>query len=226
MKRLFKIIFIIFFFLLGVLIVLGIREFVYVMYDKTHNPLVMYKESKFHTPPRDFLAKAFERIPQAKPGDVALILAAEIAERDLEIPHKKGYHLIAVDYQSIYYDLILPQDRVTYVRDADFDFSSVKDCELIMASFVLPFYSPKQFPGFMRDIKNCLKPGGYFIGNFLGPDTTLFQNTQKEVTYLTKNQVVDLFEGFKIIALKESREPHEKLKGVEHLIEVFAVKRE
>lgn len=240
MKRIFKRFFFLLSFFFVLFLFLGVGIFIHGMYDKMHNPFVVYRESKFHASGRDFLVKAFENIPSAKTGQSAVVLAAEIAEQDLIFPLRKGYHVQAVDYQTIYYDFMPPEDdiykdKISHISanltppldeiPDKFNFSSfAKDCDLMMASFILPFYDPKHFPHMMKSIQNCLKPGGYFIGNFLGPETTLFHNVKKEINYLTKDEILELFANFKIIELKESKKPHDKLKGIEHLIEVFAVK--
>ena len=60
-------------------------------------------------------------------------------------------------------------------------------------------------------IKTSILPNGYFVGNFFGQNDDWY-STRPKMTFLTKEQVVDLFREFEIIRFKEIEE--DKLTGL------------
>lgn len=194
--------------------------------DKYTNPTVVFLENKFHKPGRIFIIEVFKEIPNVTADKKALVLAADVAGNDTVLPLKKGYSLIAVDSGQIYYDLIIPEkekhkEKIKIVSEINFD--NISNLDLVMASFVLPFYSSKNFTDLWRDIDNNLNIGGYFIGNFFDPAFNTFENHEK-MTFHTKQQVVDLFHNYEILKIEEVKTKSLKRNCVEYYYEVFAKK--
>ncbi|MCE2952025.1 MAG: hypothetical protein ACK5TR_04715 [Alphaproteobacteria bacterium] len=196
-----------------------------IMHDKAANPYVAYWETHFHQPTRPFLAKALKTIPRANHAQQALILAADVAQNDLSLVLEKGYALTLVDQGLIYYDLFLPKGGEKSFILKDLDDPALPQVSLVMASFILPFYAPSAFQQAWQTLDGHLSKGGYFIGTFLGPRTTLFGAPKKDtMTYLTKDDVEGLFQGYEILLWEARLIPWENPKGVEERIEVLARK--
>lgn len=201
--------------------------FIIIMIDKKTNPIVIFLEDKFHKPRREFIVQAFTQIPQAMPGQTALDLAADINESDLIFPLEKGYRLIAIDTQSVYYDLTIP-DQQRYASRISIahklDIASLPQLDLVMASFILPFYNPARFRQIWQDLTHKIKPGGYFLGNFFGADCSVFPDSTGVIVH-TRQEVTALFDMFRILHIQEVKQKAAKQDGIEHYYEVFAQKK-
>jgi hypothetical protein len=198
------------------------------MWDKFNNPVVVYLEDKFHHPGRSFIVNAFKQIPLAQPGQVALILDARVAEKDITLPLEKGYEIVAVDSGEIYYDLMIPDqdkypDRIKIVKEWGEGITPKVD--IVMASFVFPLYRPDAFKEEWMYVDAQLKEGGYFIGNFMHPDSTVFSADRKSrMTFHSKDDLSDLFKEYEILVLEEVNKSI-PLKGTDHYFEVLARKK-
>ena len=216
---------IIFFF---ILLTIPIIIFGCVMVDKHTNPFIVYWEDKFHNPKRDFIIQAFEKIPTAIPGQTALMLAADISEKDAILPLQKGYDLIANDTRLIYYDLMIPnyeyyKDKIKIIYDLNFN--NMPSLDLVMASFILPFCSSEKFKTTWYSIDQKIKINGYFIGNFFDPDFEIFKgNNRNGMTFHTKQEVLDFFNNYEILKFKEVKQASIKQNGFEYYYEIFARK--
>ncbi|MFN7640405.1 MAG: hypothetical protein ACK5PR_01500 [bacterium] len=130
-----------------------------------------------------------------------------------------------MDQGLIYYDLFLPKGGEKSFILKDLDDPALPQVSLVMASFILPFYAPSAFQQAWQTLDGHLSKGGYFIGTFLGPRTTLFGAPKKDtMTYLTKDDVEGLFQGYEILLWEARPIPWENPKGVEERIEVLARK--
>jgi hypothetical protein len=196
-----------------------------IMHDKETNPYVVYWESHFHQPARPFLKEALTKIPKARQEQKALILAADVAQNDLSLVLEKRYALTLVDQGLIYYDLLLPKGCEKSLVLKDLEAPALPQVSLVVASFILPFYAPHDFRKAWQTLDRHLDKGGYFIGTFLGPRTTLFGDSKKDtMTYLTKDDVERLLQGYEILLWEARLIPWENPKGVEERIEVMARK--
>ena len=77
-----------------------------------------------------------------------------------------------------------------------------KDVDLIVANYSLPFCNNEQINDVWRNIVNNIKTKGYFVGNFFGMNDS-WNGVESNMTFLTKEQVLDLFEEFDVIKFKE-----------------------
>jgi tellurite methyltransferase len=59
-------------------------------------------------------------------------------------------------------------DRLTthVARFADLE---IPECDVVFAQLSLPFAPPDVFPGLWEKVTGAVKPGGFFVGQFLGP---------------------------------------------------------
>ncbi|WP_253300208.1 hypothetical protein [Wolbachia endosymbiont of Chironomus riparius] len=199
------------------------------MIDKHTNPLVIYLEGKLKSSRRTFIQELFHEIPEASKNQIALVIAADIAEKDMILPLQKGYDLIAFDSQLVYYDLFIP-DREKYKDNkikifSDWDFNKLPKLDIVMASFILPLYDRETFHTRWNQINNKIKIGGYFIGNFFDPQWNLFsEKKRKNMIFHTKQEILDLLQNYEVIKIQEVKEYSSKLKGNDYYYEVFAKK--
>jgi hypothetical protein len=201
--------------------------FIQIGIDKETNPIVMYLEDKFHHPQRTFIKEAFSEIPQASPNEVALVIAADIAEGDIIFPLQKGYNLIAFDSRLIYYDLIIPanyRDKIK-IFFKDWDYEALPKLDIVMASFILPLYDSETFQTVWKNINEKIKVNGYFVGNFFDPQHDIFPKKRREgMVFHTKQEVLAIFRDYEILKIQEIRDYLSKPKGNDHYYEVFAKK--
>lgn len=79
----------------------------------------------------------------------------------------------------------------------DFENLKIKETDLIIANFSLSFCNNNKFEEIWEIIRESIRAGGYFVGNFLG-DRDSWTKTKSEMTFFTKKQVENLFIDFKI----------------------------
>jgi len=213
---------------LGIILAVPLCFFLMVMREKHTNPVIIYLENKFHHPHRDFLLEAFKEIPNASFKQTALMLGADVGEKDSLLPLQKGYSLMAVDERMIYYEFMIPQyatykDQITVLPKLDLEV--LPELDLVMASFIFPFYTPEKFRETWQAIDEKMNSGGCFVGNFFDPDFEIFSSDERrDMSFHTKAQVMDLLEHYKILRFEEVKKFSEVQKGYEHYYEVLAVK--
>lgn len=74
---------------------------------------------------------------------------------------------------------------------------------LIVANFSLPFSKKEYFNLIWNEINNSLLKGGYFVGNFFGLRDT-WAETKENRVFLSRKQVLELFNEFEIIDFQEN----------------------
>lgn len=106
-----------------------------------------------------------------------------------------------------------------------FENSRLPSVDLVNSYNSLSYCDPNYFDSFIIKIKNSINMNGIFVGNFFGVEDSW--NGRKNMTFLSKEEVIDLFKDFDIIELSEI-----KKKGVTslkkekfwHFIDVIAIK--
>lgn len=183
-------------------------------------PTQLYLREKTHSPSRPFMDKVFKQIQKIPfNSKKALMIAAEIRQDDLPYVKEKGYRVIAHDAETILWKIL--GYKVDIIKSID-PFPKV---DLIMASFILPFYG--YFDVYFEQIKLNLNSKGYFIGNFMASDSTIFSESEKNrkpITFHTEDQVKALFKEFIILDFEDVKNT-DKNGNVEHYFEVFAQKK-
>ena len=198
---------------------------------RKEHPISDYLTEKYTRQSRPFILQAFKMLANAQPGQTALVLSAELADRDVSLPLEKGYNIIVFDEARIGFELIIPNShlypgRIKY--DWDFenpDLNRFPVVDLLMASFVLPFYAPETFKSNWQILNSKIKPGGYFIGNFFDPRFNIFKDEiRKDMTFLKKEEVLALFKDYDILIFNEVQKVSEK--KTEYYYEVLARKKQ
>ena len=165
---------------------------------------------------RPTLLDAVDRFPA--PG-LAVDLGAGTGRDTLELL-RRGWHVLAIDRET---EAI---DRLTELAGADagrleiqvarFERASWPECELVNASFALPFCPPAEFPGLWRRIVDSIITGGRFAGQFFGPNddwarTGLLVQTHAELAQLLlpfEVELLDEFEGMGPTAIGKTKHWH------------------
>ena len=102
----------------------------------------------------------------------------------------------------------------------DFDFGDQR-YDLAAALFALPFNPPETFDGVFRRIKQSLKSGGVFCGQFFGVNDTW--SNKETMTLHTKQQVEALFGDMVVIQLTEKEEDGTTANGTPKHWHVFHI---
>lgn len=83
-----------------------------------------------------------------------------------------------------------------------FEYIELEKNNLVVANFSLPFCNKNNFKELWNKINNSILKDGYFVGKFFGINDE-WKSTKEEMTFLTKEQVIELFKDFEIIEFKE-----------------------
>ncbi len=101
-------------------------------------------------------------------------------------------------------------------------------CGLVIANLSLFFANPDRFSQTWKNISDCIKEGGVFSGDFMGPEDSWVSGSRHQINALTRQQVEALFEQFEIIRFEEHNEEGMTALGKSknwHTFSVVAVKR-
>ncbi len=135
--------------------------------DRTWNPWARYLELA-GSDPRETLLDALTRFP--RPG-LAVDLGAG-SGRDTAELLRRGWSVIAIDRER---DAIERLHRLVggdsvrlETRVARYEDSSWPVCDLVNASFALPFCPPAAFSALWERITDSIRPGGRFAGQLFG----------------------------------------------------------
>jgi len=156
-------------------------------------------------PPRDTLLAAlaaFER--EGRAAGFAVDLAAGEGRDTLELL-ERGWRVLATDAEPAAFAYLRPRvpsaalDRLTTTL-ASFEDTVLPHCDLVNASFALPFCKPLQLPGLWARVVSAIRPGGRFAGQFFGDRDTWASRADR--SHHTHDQVVTMLAGFDIEMLR------------------------
>ncbi len=157
-------------------------------------------------PPRETLVTALDSFArEGFAGGLAVDLAAGEGRDTLELL-KRGWRVVATDSHPAAFSYLWPRvpeslkPRLTTL-EVTFSETLVPDCDLVNASFALPFCEPQQFPGFWSRIVAAVRPGGRFAGQFFGRRDTWASLPGR--SHHSREEVLNLLEGFEIEVMKE-----------------------
>ena len=128
------------------------------------------------------------------------------AGRDTVYLIKNGWNVLAIDKENVEKRICEKLDKdefkkFRFIRQ-EFEKLELESNNLIVANFSLPFCNKNNFRELWNKINKSIIEGGYFVGNFFGINDE-WQKTKEKMTFLTKEQVIELFEDFEIIKFKE-----------------------
>jgi hypothetical protein len=193
--------------------------------------LFIYLEDKITNPRGEFIKQCFQTIPEDNPGKNALVIGADVIGTDMFLPLERGYKEIAFDGKSTYYEVFVPirykyRSRNLTITE-DWDLAPLPKLDLVMARFVFPlrYHSKENFNIMFKQLDDKINVGGYFIGNFFGPEHSIFaERPDLSIVIHSEDEIRALFSDYEILALEEVKKTTMKQPGLDHRYEVFARK--
>lgn len=116
-------------------------------------------------------------------------------------------------------DLVSPQHLTMQL--APFEAVKLPRCDLLNASFSLPFCDPQHFDSLWDRITEAIKPGGRFCGQFFGERDSWASIPDR--SHHTRAQVEAFLESFGIEMLKEEEREGQDCSGVGKHWHVFHI---
>lgn len=147
--------------------------------------------------PRETLLEAVGRF--ADPG-VAIDLGCGTGRDTFELL-RRGWHVTAIDSQPEalrrLVEKVGPDDRrVLETQVASYHDAVLPPCDLVNASWSLPFCAPEPFNGIWTRIEESLRPGGRFCGQLFG-DRDGWAPAD-DITFLTRHEAERLLDRFEV----------------------------
>jgi hypothetical protein len=136
---------------------------------------------------------------------------------------ERGWRVVATDSHPEAFEEA--RSRLTTV-EVDFETMQVPDCDLVNASFALPFCNPAHFPALWSRIVAAIRPGGRFAGQFFGDRDTWASLPGR--THHSRDAVLQLLRDFDIELMnEEERDDAPELRNPKHwqIFHVSARKR-
>ena len=126
--------------------------------------------------------------------------------RDTKYLLDQGFDVTAVDPSAVSKELgeQLGNPQFTFVQEVIGKWNFPENhFSLVNAQGVLFHFTPESFPRLITNIEKSLISGGVLCANFIGPNDT-WNNPDKNVTVLSREQLVDALSGFDIQKIDES----------------------
>lgn len=179
-----------------------------------------YFTSVLGKPPRETLLSAMDYFEQEGfAGGLAVDVAAGEGRDTLELL-SRGWHVIATDNHPDAFPLLrsrVPEDQLSRLTTEDVDFARMRIplCDLVNASFALPFCHPEDFPGLWEKICTAIRPGGRFAGQFFGNRDSWASLPGR--SHQSKEEVLALMKDFEIDKMRiEERDDAPDLRSPKH----------
>lgn len=144
---------------------------------------------------------------------------------------ENGWNVIAVDthlpvLEQLRQNAGAEQQEKLQTIHCSFETFPLSPCTLINASFSIPFSHPDAFPDLWTQIQNALPSGGIFSGHLFGIHDSW--NTRQDMTFHTREAVLELLRDFEIIWLEETQKEGKTIGGAPknwHVFHITAVKK-
>lgn len=112
------------------------------------------------------------------------------------------------------------------IHQSGFGDAPIPACDLVNASFALPFCKPGEFADLWARIVGAIKPGGRFAGQLFGDRDSW--STIEDRTHFTRDEAIALFDGFILEQFNEDEHEGEDAQSNQkhwHVFHVVACKR-
>ena len=127
--------------------------------------------------------------------------------RDTIFLIKNNWNVTAIDREDTK-DIIkkrLDQDELKRFKFSCQNFEDIKleKNDLVISNFSIPYCNKDFFDEFWKKIVESININGYFVGNFWGINDS-WSNIKNKMIFLSKEQVMELFEDFNVIDFQEN----------------------
>ena len=164
--------------------------------------------------PRETLLAAVERF--AAPGN-AIDLGCGTGRDTVELL-RRGWHVVAIDSSAEAIRRVRAatgDDERLETQVAAYEEAALPECDLVNASWALPFCRPEIFGVVWERIVDALRPGGRFAGQLFGDRDEW--SIEDDMTFHTRTEAEALFRGFELERFDELEEDGETvLKNPKH----------
>ena len=148
------------------------------------------------------------------------------AGRDTRELLRRGWKVLAIDNQPTAIRCIRSNVPTKYrprlkTRVASFERTSLPQCDLVNASYSLPFCPPEHFGSLWRKIVTSIRPSGRFSGHFFGVNDEWA--SLSDMTFHSRKQVKALLRHFKIESFHEKEREGKTSSGRRKHWHVFSV---
>lgn len=156
--------------------------------------------------PRETLVFALDQFEREgrSPGLAVDIAAGE--GRDTIVLLERGWRVIATDNHPEAFEFLrrqVPKEARPRLKTVEVEFAQMEipRCDLVNASFALPFCEPIHFTDLWRKIVAAIPKGGRFAGQFFGKRDSWASLPNR--THHSREEVSQLLEGFEIEMMRE-----------------------
>jgi len=148
----------------------------------------------------------------------------------------EGWKVWAIDGESSALEILRQRNDITSFTNLttlsqkfeNITWNHLPNVDLFLAVNTLPFCKPDKFYGIWKNITSKVNPNGRFAGHFFGIHYEGFTNTEMtNMTFLSKENVLCLFENFEIESFREIEEDGVSGTGRKihaHIFEIIARK--
>ncbi len=170
-----------------------------------------YYKNKSNLEPRETLVKVMELFEKENSRDGQLFAIDIGCGHGVDTLYllKKNWKVLAIDKEAeglkILSESVLPSHRQNFrMSMQSFEDLKLGKCNLLNASYCIPFCKPEYFYRLWDEIENSILRGGRFAGNFFGLNDSWAIN--KAMTFLSETDVRKLFTKFTIEIFEERDE--------------------
>ena len=156
--------------------------------------------------PRETLVRALDLFRDERfSGGRAVDIAAGEGRDTLELL-KRGWKVEATDGHPDAFSYLWPRvpeawrPRLSTI-EVKFAEMAITPCDLVNASFALPFCEPRYFPGLWDRIVAAIRPGGRFAGQFFGNRDSWASIPNR--THHSRGEILKLLQNFDIEMIRE-----------------------
>lgn len=192
-----------------------------------------YYQKKLYLPPADITKKAMSFFSHS---GVAIDFGCGCGN-DSAFLLQNGWTVWAIDGEALAIEILkkrkdISQQSLLFANSERFEeinWSSLPKFDLFLAVNALPFCKKEKFSEVWKHLTETIQSQGRFAGHFFGPRYLGFTDKERQLmTFLSKEDVLELFKDFDIELFDEKEEAGKSGTGRDihsHIFEVIAKKR-